>query len=196
MRLTFLIPTQTVRTTTKKTVKSVVGGVERLDVISRCLLNLFQWKDRFDVSLSLIVYLSHKEEEQAFFIELDDLDLSLKTEFSSTKTLINILEDPINSKIQSYRISFDTLLDKVSSSSFLYYLTPEGENIDEFQILSPPQQDVCFILGSQYDLTNNQEQKLENLKATRISLGNQAYLASHVVTIVCNHLFLQSTSKD
>ncbi|MHA1865660.1 MAG: hypothetical protein ACTSWZ_04060, partial [Candidatus Heimdallarchaeaceae archaeon] len=88
MKVTFLVSSPTVQTSTKKTIKGVVGGQERVDVISRCLLNLFYWKKRFGFELSLIMYLAHQDEKKAFFINLLDLDYVIASELDSTDAII------------------------------------------------------------------------------------------------------------
>ena len=47
---------------------------------------------------------------------------------------------------------------------------------------------LCFVLGSQKDLTEKQEQVLYKNNVVPISLGEKDYLASHVITIICHQL--------
>ena len=191
MSLTFLIPSQTIRSDTKKTVKSVVGGQERVDVLSRCLLNLSRWNRRFNSEINLLLYLSSSDEQQAFTIPISLLDLDLKSEVDSTQKLIQILSKPEESGILKENISFDDLIEKISEDSRLYYLTPDGSEISELEKRENQKERLCFVLGSQYDLTEEQEALLSKIGATHISIGKKDYLASHVITIVCHHLFLR-----
>ncbi len=191
MNLTFLIPSQTIKSDTKKTVKSVVGGQERVDVLSRCLLNLSRWNRRLNSEINFILYLSSPDEQQAFIIPISSLELELKSEVDSTQELIKILSKPEESGVSKENISFINLIQKLSKDSKLYYLTPDGLEVSELQIKNNQKEKACFVLGSQYDLIEEQEALLSKMGATRISIGKRNYLASHVVTIVCHHLFLR-----
>jgi len=190
MNLVFLIPSNTIRTDTKKTIKSVVGGQERVDVLSRCLLNLSRWEERLDSEITLILFLSKPSEQKAFFIPISSLKLDLKTELDSTLKLIELLSVPNEISIPVENISFSDLVKKMSKDSKLYYLTPNGSKLSEMKKISNQKENSCFILGSQYDLTEEQEVFLSRMGAIRISIGKKNYLASHVITIVCHHLFL------
>jgi tRNA pseudouridine-54 N-methylase len=191
MNLTFLIPSQTIRSDTKKTVKSVVGGQERVDVLSRCLLNLCRWNRRLNSEINFILYLSSSDEQQAFTIPISSIELELKSEIDSTQKLIKILSTPEESGVSKENISFSNLIKKISEDSRLYYLTLDGSEISELKKRNDIKEKSCFVLGSQYDLTEEQEALLYKMGATHISIGKKDYLASHVITIVCHYLFLR-----
>ncbi len=191
MNLTFVIPSQTIRTDTKKSVKSVVGGQERVDVLSRCLLNLSRWKGRLDSEINFILYLSNPDEQQAFTIPISLLELDLKSEVDSTQKLIEILSIPKERGIFKENINFSDLMEQISKDSKLYYLTPDGSEISELKKTNNQKENSCFVVGSQYDLTEEQEALLSRMGAIRVSIGKKDYLASHVITIVCHHLFLR-----
>jgi len=191
MNLTFLIPSQTIRTNTKKTVKSVVGGQERVDVLSRCLLNLSRWNKRLNSKINFILYLSNLNEQTAFTIPLYSLELEFKSEVDSTKKLVELLSTPEEKGVSKENINFKDLIKKISKNSKLYYLTPYGSEISKLKEKNDKNEKLCFVLGSQYDLTEEQEALLSKMGATRISIGKRDYLASHVITIVCHYLFLR-----
>lgn len=192
MKLTFLIPSQTIKTDTKKTLKSVVGGQERVDVLSRCLLNLSRWKERLDSEINLIIYLSNLEEQKAFTIPISSLKLDFSSEADSTKKLIEILSKPRESGVFEENITFSDLIRKISKESKLYHLTTDGSEITELKKTNNQKEKLCFVLGSQYDLTEEQEVLLSRMGAISISIGKKEYLASHVITIICHHLFLEN----
>ena len=191
MNITFLIPSQTIRTDTKKTMKSVVGGQERVDVLSRCLLNLSRWNRRLNSEIIFILYLSNIDVQQAFIIPISSLELELKSEVDSTQKLIEILSTPEESSVSKKNINFSDLIEEISKDSKLYYLTPDGSEISELKKENNQKEKTCFVLGSQYDLLEEQEVLLSKMGATRISVGKKDYLASHVITIVCYHLSLR-----
>ena len=91
MKLIFLIPSSTIRSTTKKTIKSVVGGQERLDVLSRCLLNLSRWNNRINGEFQLLVYMSHEQEQKVLSIPISDKFDTLQNEIDSTYMMLVIL---------------------------------------------------------------------------------------------------------
>ncbi|MFW9851339.1 MAG: hypothetical protein ACFFDS_00165 [Candidatus Thorarchaeota archaeon] len=190
MNLTFLIPSHTIRTDTKKSVKSVIGGQERVDVLSRCLLNLSRWRGRLDSEITLILFLSKPNEQKAFFIPISSLELNLKSELDSTLKLIEILSAPNGTNVYVENINFNDLIKKITKESKLYYLTPEGSKLSKMKKIKNQKENSCFVLGSQYDLTEEQEALLSRMGAIPISIGKKNYLASHVITIVCHHLFL------
>ncbi|MHA1222007.1 MAG: hypothetical protein ACTSSG_05790 [Candidatus Heimdallarchaeaceae archaeon] len=192
MKVTFLVSSPTVQTSTKKTIKGVVGGQERVDVISRCLLNLFYWKKRFAFELSLIMYLAHQDEKKAFFINLLDLDYVIASELDSTDAIIKILSNPSSLGVEMKKILFENLIKELAKKYDIYYLTPQGMDVGSLSKTINIKRDLMFVLGSQYDLTERQEQSLFDLNAHQLSLGKENYLASHVITIVCHKLSLLS----
>ncbi|MHA1199188.1 MAG: hypothetical protein ACTSQF_07545 [Candidatus Heimdallarchaeaceae archaeon] len=183
--LTFVIVSSTIRKDSARTVKSVVGGQERFDVLARCLLNLDRWKERIEHDLNLIIYLSHPEEQVALNISLKGLHSTLKSELDSVFHLIEIFSKPelYSSKFQI--VNFENLMTNLSKSAAIYYLTPDGESLLELSEQFDKDTNICFVLGSQHDLSEVQEQILSKINVHHVSLGEQDYLASHVITTIC-----------
>ncbi len=196
MGLLFLMPSVTIRTTTKKTVKSVVGGQERVDVVSRCLLNLYRWQKRINDELSLVLYLSHPEELSVIHIPISSIKSNLKDELDSIEEFLDILSNPRIFDLNIEKISFGDLLKKLASDTTFFYFTPEGTPLEEYTVDFDKKKSVCFVLGSQYDLTKEQEEPLYNLGAFPISLGKRNYLASHVITISCYHILKKQSASN
>jgi tRNA pseudouridine-54 N-methylase len=167
-----------------------VGGQERLDVLSRCLLNLARWKNRLERDFRLLVYLSHTHEQKVLEIPISGKLSTLQTEIDSTHILIELLAEPQKYNAEYQTISFKQLLESISQEATMFYLTPDGDLISKQDNIFEEEQNVCFILGSQHDLTEDQEEVLSNLDYIPISLGDKNYLASHVITLVCNHIYL------
>lgn len=196
MEVAFLVSSQTLRFGSKKSIKSIVGGQERMDVLSRCFLNLHRWKDKINANLSLIIFLSHPDEQLAITIPHTLSQNIIENEADSTRFLLNILSEVQESAIKIEKISFEALLKSLTKSCKFYHLTLDGLNIDEIEN-EVNESGMCFILGSQYDLTQNQEKTLFDFDTIPVSLGKQNYLASHVITIVCYKLCsLNDSSKD
>ena len=194
MSLTFLISSLTIRGSSKKSIKSIVGGQERLDVLSRCLLNLARWKSRLEREIRLLVYLSHIQEQKVLEIPISDKISTLQTEIDSTHMLLELLAEPQVYNAEYQTISFKQLLEDISQEALIFYLTPDGDIINKQEKISEEEQNFCFILGSQHDLTEDQEEVLFNLDYVPISLGDKNYLASHVITLICNHIYLQNSN--
>ena len=188
MSLSFLILSSTIRSSTYKTIKSVVGGMERLDVFSRCLLNLVRWNRRMDRDINLLIYMSHLEEQKVLIIPISDKIDSIQNEIDSTHILLDILSSPKEYNAEYNDKSFEQLLNDLAIDSAIFYLTPEGLFIDEQKEFLQTNHSLCFVLGSQHDLTEEQERQMSAVNYSPISLGDKNYLASHVITIVCNHL--------
>ena len=188
LKLIFLIPSSTIRSTTKKTIKSVVGGQERLDVLSRCLLNLSRWNNRINGEFQLLVYMSHEQEQKVLSIPISDKFDTLQNEIDSTYMMLDVLSSPKEYNAEYRVIRFNKLLDNLTRDSSIFYLTSEGLSFDKQKVLIQNNLSLCFILGSQHDLSDEQEKALCDIKYIPISLGEKDYLASHVITIVCNHL--------
>lgn len=188
--LTFVVTSSTIRTTTKKNIKSVVGGQERFDVLARCLLNLDRWKERLKSDLNLVLYLSHPEEQIALYIQLNEFQRTLKSELDSVITLLDMFTKPIDSFFRFVAINFEELMKNLSETATIYYLTPDGISLEEFTAKINQNTELCFVLGSQHDLSEIQEQVLSNLDVVRLSVGKPDYLASHVITIICNQFSL------
>jgi len=196
MEVAFLVSSQTLRFGSKKSIKSIVGGQERMDVLSRCFLNLQRWKDKINANLSLIIFLSHPDEQLAITIPHTSSQNKMEDEADSTRFLLNILSEGQESAIKIEKNSFEALLKSMTDNYRFYYLTPDGLDIDEIEN-KVNERGMCFILGSQYDIMPNQEKTLIDFNIIPISLGKQNYLASHVITIVCYKLCsFNSSSKD
>ena len=186
--ITFVVVSPTVRSDSKKSVKSVVGGNERFDVIARCLLNLDRWKTRLNQDLNLLMYLSHPEEQSALEISTNNLPFTLKGELDAVLRLIDIFDNPEKFNSMFENISFKELISRMSQTSSLFYLTSAGKPINALSKAIYNNNNVCFVLGSQFDLTESQEVVLQNERFNSISLGKHEYLASHVITIICNQI--------
>lgn len=189
MNFFFLIPSSTIRTSTPKKIKSVVGGQERVDVFARILLNLCRWKDRYDAKLVLVFYLSHPEENLSYTIPIDLISSPIENELEATKFLINLLNSPDELGITIEKQAFSTLLSNLALDCNFFYLTTSGKDISQLDEDSLKSNDLCFILGSQMDLTDAQEEVLNKFNPTSINVGDKEYLASHVVSIINHCLF-------
>ena len=189
MKLTFIIPSISLRTNTKRTVKSVVGGQERLDVISRCLLNADRWKTRLPFNIQLVIYFSHPEEQQALYINLLPNSPVLKDELSSIIKLMEIMSKQQTPVSKFERASFSSIVREIAEESKIYYLTLEGSLLSKYILNPSDESSLCFVLGSQHDLSEEQEVSLQDVGIMQISLGSKNYLASHVITVLCSHLF-------
>lgn len=189
MNLFFLIPSSTIRTSTPKKIKSVVGGQERIDVFSRILLNLCRWKDRYDAKLVVVFYLSHPEENLTYTIPLDLISSPIENELEATEFMVNLLNSPNELGITIEKQTFSTLLSSLASDCNFFYLTTSGKDISQLDEDSMKSNNLCFILGSQMDLNDTQEQYLSEFNPTLVSVGDKEYLASHVVSIINHCLF-------
>jgi tRNA pseudouridine-54 N-methylase len=185
--ITFVVVSPTVRSDSKKSVKSVVGGNERFDVLARCLLNLDRWKKRMNQDFNLLIYLSHPEEQIALDISTNTFPIPLKGELDSVLRLIDIFDNPEKYNFIFEVIDFRELINRISLSSSNFYLTSTGQPIDSLS-KTLDNNNICFVLGSQLDLTESQEEALQNAQFRSISLGKLEYLSSHVITIICNQL--------
>jgi len=166
----------------------VVGGQERFDVLSRCLLNLYPWKERMNIDISLLFYFSHPNENKALNIPISSLKTTLQNELDSTRELISIISDPTKYGCRYESTSFEDLIISLANQSILCYLSSHGNSLDNTIKTIQNENSLCFVLGSQYDLTEEQEERLSNEGAITISVGEKEYLASHVITIICYYL--------
>jgi tRNA pseudouridine-54 N-methylase len=167
----------------------VVGGQERVDVFSRILLNLCRWKEKYTAKIVIVFYLSHPEENLTFTIPLDLISSTIETELEANKFMINLLNSPDELGINTEKQDFSTLLSKLASDCKLFYLTSSGKDLTQLDEDFMNSSNLCFILGSQMDLTDTQEENLNKFDPTLISVGDREYLASHVVSIINHYLF-------
>ncbi len=188
MEVAFLVSSKTLRFNSKKSIRSIVGGQERLDVLSRCFLNIHRWKNKINANLTLIIFLSHPDEQLAITIPHSNVKDILENEVDSTNMFLKIISDIEEPRVKTEKIGFEALLKSLTENYQFYYLTPDGIHIDELGD-KMNESGVCFILGSQHDLMQNQEKTLTDFDTIPISLGKQNYLASHVITIVCYKLY-------
>ena len=189
MNIFFLIPSSTIRTSSSKKIKTIVGGQERVDVYSRILLNIFKWKDRTNAKFTLIFYLSHPEENLTYTIPLDNLSISIETELDAMNFMVSILGSSDVYSVKREKQTFSRLLEKLSLRYNFFYLTSSGKDISELDEELTNLINPCFILGSQLDLTENQERDLLKFDPVLTSVGDKEYLASHVIAIINHHLY-------
>jgi tRNA pseudouridine-54 N-methylase len=185
MSLYFLLTSSTIRSKTEKTIKSVAGGQERVDVVSRCLLNLYRCQRRINREIHLILFLSHPDEQSVINIPLSSIKSKLESELDSVRELLLLLSDPSEYNLTFEKTLFVDLLENLAKESDFYYFTPEGRLIEEYENTFKNEKPICFVLGSQHDLTEEQERILYKYGASPVSIGEKDYLASHVITIAC-----------
>jgi len=167
-----------------------------VDVLARCFLNLHRWKNKINANLSLIIFLSHPEEQSAITINHKEISDDVRSEVYSTHLLLDILSNDQELEIKTEKTSFEDLLKSLAENYRFYYLTPNGTRINKLDNRIN-ESGMCFVLGSQHDLTQNQENILYDFNTIPLSLGKQNYLASHVITIVCYKLYsLSNFSQD
>ena len=164
-----------------------MGGEERFDVLARCFLNLDRWKTRLEHDLELNIFLSHPEEQNVITISLADIPVVLTSELEAVFYLMDVFSQPELYKIKITSMSFEKLIESKLDSCILYYLTPDGVPLQEVSKNFTNNESICFILGSQNDLSQDEENILIKIGVNTISLGKQIYLASHVITIICYH---------
>lgn len=191
--LNIIVVSPTVRTNVHFTVRSVVGGMGRFDVLARCLLNLSRWVGRLTYSINFIVYFSHPKEQKYLEIHLSDLfasssDFSVTNELESTLLLQQIFSDFKHPCAVFKTEPFATLINDMSKSSLLIYLTPRGLPLNKLSSLIHSSDSLSIVLGSQADLSVDEERILHNNGAIQLSLGSYDYLSSHCITIICNEL--------
>ncbi|MHA1686620.1 MAG: hypothetical protein ACTSYD_09490 [Candidatus Heimdallarchaeaceae archaeon] len=191
-KLNFVIVTPSVRTNVRLNIKSVVGGMGRFDVLSRCFLNLFRWSERLPFSINFIIYFSHPKEQKILEIGvselLKDFKFSITNELESTLLLQKIFFDPHRYYAVFRSDSFVSLIDLLSRSSSLLYLTPQGLSLSQLPVLINCHESISVVLGSQTDLSFEEEKILHRSGAIQISLGTLHYLASHCITILCQEI--------
>ena len=136
----------------------------------------------------MLFYLSHPEEQVVLKIPLKIFDTSLMGEQGSVLRLLDVFRKPESFELEFERISFQELLTRIAQTNVIYYLTPEGQSINDVIINSSSVSNRCFILGSQHDLSQEQEEALLKVEIIPVSLGKLDYLASHVITIICDNL--------
>jgi len=180
--LFIIISSDTVRSTGSKRIREITAGHERLDVIARCFLNTLRAANRLAFYTTFILYLSHPKENKAIFIPISK-DLSISSELDALLFLVSCFKSEKDS-VQIRQISFGNLIRSISTNTVLFYLHPNGVSINDFPKLISPTDSLIFVIGSQKDLTSNQERVLHKFGSTRLSLGDKKYLASHVITVI------------
>jgi len=184
--LTIIIPSETVRSYSNKKIKEITSGKERLDVIARCLVNVTRAAKRMNYYTRFILYLSHPKEKKALVIPVNDLCIS--SELDAIIYLITLFKQN-NKIIKLKQKNFEDLLLQETKDASLFYLHPMGIHISNLSKLIQPTDSLVFVIGSQTDLTQDQEKLLYKLGSTKISLGNKEYLASHVITLLLYELY-------
>lgn len=189
----FIVIGHRAHTTADFKLDDICGGAGRIDVLCRCVNSAF--------------FLSHdlRKESELFLILQGGEDAPKTVRFygpemkylnpdeRSTASLIrNALLKNVNGgeEVRSTpgvyvsRMSFQELMEKLSSESRFVYLKEDGTDIRDYEIPENP----CFVLGDDKDPTEDEEEIIKKYKNDKISLGPISYHANHCMIMVLNEI--------
>lgn len=190
MTIIFFIKSKTVKLD-KYNIKDIPGSSGRLDVISRCVLAALIRNDNFDENIQIWIFLDHFG---SFIFTPDNFmyEEFPKNEILLTDYFIDVIQKNFNEKqplnpLSTLKKSNKGIVEAVKHFKKLnytiYILQEQGKDFfTQFSIIKK-QEKIVFIIGSQEDEFLNSEELLE-LKVSRLSFGDQSYLASSIIRLL------------
>ncbi len=163
-------------------------GSGRIDVIARCI--------------NSSIFLSHSiRRDVYFFAYFPNLNVRIRIDSSKVQYLnpderstAGLIKKAME-KIREYevestpgifvkRASFRDILEEINERGKMFYLKENGEDIRKVNLPG----NSAFVLGDSMDLTDEEENLLEEYNPVKISVSPKSLLSSHVITIVHNEM--------
>ncbi|HDD64404.1 MAG: hypothetical protein DRJ32_02305 [Thermoprotei archaeon] len=189
MKIAYLVKSSTAHTSPDFNIRSIASTSGRFDLILRSILSAFSMPNRFKGMIKFYALLEGPP-SPPLVIEIDGNRVSSLPE--SEIDLCEILIDAMRGRkfpgIKLYKLDFRKLVTNLIREFKPIYLVEDGSPIQEFNFNRKV--NYLFILGDQKGLCVEQERFLNNVNATRISLGPVSYLTSQCITLV-NYFFFK-----
>ena len=190
MTIIFFIKSKTVKVDNYN-IKDIPGSSGRLDVISRCILATLIGNNHFEKDVQIWVFLDHYG---TFIFSSDYFNYKTfpKNELLFTDNFVGVIQslykkdqsfNPLNTLKKSNMDILDAIKHFKKLDYNIYILQEQGKDFfTQFSVIKR-QEKIVFIIGSQEDEFLNSEELL-TLKVSRLSFGNQSYLASSIIRLL------------
>ncbi len=170
----------------------IAGGAGRLDILVRCVNSAFFLSHdlRKDVEAYLVM-LGGNDAPKTVIFRGEELKYLNPDERSTASLIRNALLKPVgdSEKVRSSpgvyvtRMSFADVLQYLSDRGGKFvYLKEDGTDCREYELPEDP----VFVLGDNYDLTDEEEAELLAREPDRIHIGPLSLHADHCIIMVHN----------
>ncbi len=169
----------------------IAGGAGRLDILVRCVNSAFFLSHdlRKDVEIYLVLE-GGEDAPKTVIFKGSDLRYLNPDERSTSSLIRNALlkkvqqGEEIRSSPGVYvtRMSFADVLERLSKVGSFVYLKEDGVDCREYEFPENP----IFVLGDNYDPTEEEEQLLMSYSPDKICIGPYSLHADHCMIIVQN----------
>ncbi len=171
----------------------IAGGAGRLDILCRCVNSAFFLSHdlRKDVDIFLVLEGGNAAPKTVRFCGAEMRYLN-PDERSTSSLIRNALLKKINEKeeirsspgVYISKMSFDDVLEHLSSKGSFVYLKEDGIDCREYDFPKDP----VFVLGDNKDLTEDEERSLMAKDPDKICIGPYSLHADHCMIIVQNEM--------
>lgn len=200
MQLTFILDAPRCRTTDDFLIRDVPGTSGRLDVVCRILAATFHTAPQLNPHLCFLAILGGPPNPPILLrVTSTTAENIPESELACALILKGVLrqyrttgpeQSDIWPQFSLTKKSFEETLQETSkTANQIYYLVEKGEPFEKTHLdLANP---LTFILGDDQGLPKEHEEKLSKYDIRRVSIGEQSYLGSQVVTLVLLELARQ-----
>ncbi|USS40108.1 tRNA (pseudouridine(54)-N(1))-methyltransferase TrmY [Thermococcus aggregans] len=190
---TFIIKANKAHTRADFSLKDLPGTSGRIDLLCRSLNSAFLLSHGFRKNVRVWLNLNGPPDPPKT-IRFEGSEIKPKTinpdEMSLVKIIVKALragesikdpakEHPLLPGVYVSNLRFEDVVRRTLKNSTLYYLHEEGKPIEKINFKG----NVAFILGDHEGLTEEDEKLLEGI-AEKVSVGKKSYLTSHVIAYV------------
>ena len=181
----FILKASEGRTAPDFSLKSLAGR-GRMDLIARCIVAAFYTPEgpRKDAKLTIVLE-GPPDPPVSLTFYGEEMGKAPMSEVEAAEGVLDALSGKEVDGVRKERKGFERIVSEYREGGFsLYYLHEEGEDSSKVKF----EESSAFILGDQKGLDVRSERFLDEVRAKRVSLGPNSYLASHCITIVNNEL--------
>jgi len=179
----------------------IAGGAGRLDILCRCVNSAFFLSHdlRKDVDIFLVLEGGNAAPKTVRFCGAEMRYLN-PDERSTSSLIRNALLKRIDNKeeirsspgVYISKMSFDDILEHLSSKGSFVYLKEDGIDCREYDFPKDP----IFVLGDNKDLTEDEESSLMAKNPDKICIGPYSLHADHCMIIVQNEMDRRSPDQN
>ncbi len=177
------------------------GSTGRLDILLRCVNASFFLSNglRKDVDTHLVLLGGEDAPKTVRFCG-KELKYLNPDERSTAALVKNALMQKVGMEgeaksspgVYVSRRGLEEVLEGLVEGRAIIHLREDGESIRDAEL--PPEDQIIFVMGGQFDLTDGEEELVRKYEPKPISLGPEKLHASHCITLVLNELDIRKTN--
>jgi len=200
MQITFILDAPRCHTTDDFLIRDVPGTSGRLDVVCRILAATFRTVPQLNQYLCFLAILGGPPNPPLLLkVSSATAENIPESELACALLLKGLLHQYRTAGSEKYEIwpqfsltkkGFEeTLQETAKTVNQIYYLVEKGEPFENIHL--DPAKPLAFILGDDQGLPPEHEKQLSKYDIQRVTIGEQSYLGSQVVTLILLELARQ-----